>query len=132
MTYTSNPAQFAGIDEGGPVTPTVNQLPHWGESGASPPHMSAVEKSLPGGATTRSVPFAEPPYITLAEAAALIAVDERTLRRWASSDASLPVLRRGRVVRLHRARFLDWCGRQEPRSARRIAQAQRKAPECVV
>ena len=43
------------------------------------------------------------------------------------ADASMPVLGRGRVVRFPRERLLAWLERQEPRSARRSAQAQHKS-----
>jgi hypothetical protein len=45
-----------------------------------------------------------------------------------AATASMPVLRRGRVVRFPRERLLAWLERQEPRSARRSAHAQRTSP----
>jgi len=71
---------------------------------------------------------AEPVYLTAAQVAELIQVDEKTVLRWSLEDASMPVLRRGRVVRFPRERLLTWLERQEPRIARRSAQAQRKSP----
>jgi excisionase family DNA binding protein len=61
-----------------------------------------------------------PAYLTPAQAAELVAVSEKTILRWSIVDPSLPVLRRGRVVRIHRDRFLAWLERQEPRGSRRI------------
>jgi excisionase family DNA binding protein len=71
---------------------------------------------------------AEPEYLTALQVADLIQVDETTVLRWSVQDSSMPVLRRGRVVRFPRERLLTWLERQEPRSARRSAQAQRKSP----
>jgi excisionase family DNA binding protein len=71
---------------------------------------------------------AEPAYLTALQVAELLQVDEKTVLRWSLQDASMPVLRRGRVVRFPRERLLTWLERQEPRSARRSAQAQHKSP----
>jgi excisionase family DNA binding protein len=57
-------------------------------------------------------------YLTPAQAAELLQVSEKTITRWSLVDASMPVIRRGRVVRFHRGRLLDWLQRQEPRAAR--------------
>jgi excisionase family DNA binding protein len=70
----------------------------------------------------------EPAYLTALQVADLLQVDEKTVLRWSLRDASMPVLRRGRVVRFPRERLLVWLERQEPRIARRPAQAQRKSP----
>ena len=59
-------------------------------------------------------------YLTAAQVAEIVQVDEKTILRWSLEDASMPVLRRGRVVRFPRERLLAWLERQEPRS-RRIA-----------
>jgi excisionase family DNA binding protein len=69
---------------------------------------------------------AEPVYLTALQVADLLQVDEKTVLRWSLEDASMPVLRRGRVVRFPRERLLTWLERQEPRSARRSAQGQLK------
>jgi excisionase family DNA binding protein len=69
----------------------------------------------------------EPNYLTALQVAELLQVDEKTVLRWSLQDSSMPVLRRGRVVRFPRERLLTWLERQEPRSARRSAQAQHKS-----
>jgi len=51
-------------------------------------------------------------YITIEEAAELVSVDPKTLGRWSREDPTFPVLRRGRVVRVHRERYLAWLERQ--------------------
>ena len=61
----------------------------------------------------------EPVYLTALQVAELLQVDEKTVLRWSLQDASMPVLRRGRVVRFPRERLLAWLERQEPRAARR-------------
>lgn len=65
-------------------------------------------------------------YLTALQVADLLQVDEKTVLRWSLPDASMPVLRRGRVVRFPRERLLTWPERQEPRKSRRSAQAQHK------
>ena len=64
----------------------------------------------------------EPVYFTASQVADLLQVDEKTVLRWSLQDASMPVLRRGRVVRFARERLLVWLERQEPRAARRRPQ----------
>jgi excisionase family DNA binding protein len=61
----------------------------------------------------------EPVYLTARQVADLVRVAEKTVLRWSLQDASMPVLRRGRVVRFPRERLLTWLERQEPRAARR-------------
>ena len=61
----------------------------------------------------------EPVYLTASQVADLLQVDEKTVQRWSLQDASMPVLRRGRVVRFPRERLIAWLERQEPRAARR-------------
>jgi excisionase family DNA binding protein len=61
----------------------------------------------------------EPIYLTARQVADLVRVAEKTVLRWSLQDASMPVLRRGRVVRFRRERLLVWLERQEPRAARR-------------
>jgi excisionase family DNA binding protein len=63
-------------------------------------------------------------YLTAAQVAEIVQVDEKTILRWSLEDASMPVLRRGRVVRFPRDRLLAWLERQEPRN-RRIEGAKR-------
>ncbi len=72
------------------------------------------------------VKSAEPAYLTPVQVAELLQVDTKTVSRWSLEDGSMPVLRRGRVVRFPRERLLAWLERQEPRSARRITQGSRK------
>jgi excisionase family DNA binding protein len=67
---------------------------------------------------------AEPFYLSASQVAELVQVDEKTVLRWSLEDASMPVLRRGRVVRFPRERLLTWLERQEPRAS---AQGRRKA-----
>jgi excisionase family DNA binding protein len=82
--------------------------------------------SLPPGALDPAVAAkaageTEPVYLTAAEVAELLRVDEKTVSRWSLEDASMPVLRRGRVVRFHRERLMLWLERQEPRGSRQLA-----------
>src|SRR5262245_43374121 len=73
---------------------------------------------------------AEPAYLTALQVADLLQVDEKTVLRWSLQDASMPVLRRGRVVRFPRERLIAWLERQEPRGARRSKRsASRAIPE---
>jgi excisionase family DNA binding protein len=65
-----------------------------------------------------------PLYLSASQVAELIQVDEKTVLRWSLEDATMPVLRRGRVVRFPRERLLTWLERQEPRGS---AQGRRKA-----
>ncbi len=60
-----------------------------------------------------------PIYLTARQVADLVRVAEKTVLRWSLQDTSMPVLRRGRVVRFPRERLLVWLERQEPRAARR-------------
>jgi len=83
----------------------------------------ALEMSEPAREQLKT---AEPAYLTALQVADLLQVDEKTVLRWSLQDASMPVLRRGRVVRFPRERLLAWLERHEPRSARRTAQAQHK------
>lgn len=84
----------------------------------------ALETSEPAREQTETT---EPVYLTAMQVAELLQVDEKTVLRWSLEDASMPVLRRGRVIRFPRERLLAWLERQEPRSARRPAQAQHKS-----
>jgi len=69
----------------------------------------------------------EPPYLTAEQVAEMLQVDAKTVSRWSLEDPSMPVLRRGRVVRFPRERLMAWLERQEPPSARRSARTERKA-----
>ena len=68
-------------------------------------------------------------YLTIEQAAQLVSVDPKTLSRWSREDVSLPVLRRGRVVRLPKADFLNWLEKQtrRPRAPRGAPKAQHAA-----
>ena len=68
-------------------------------------------------------------YLTAEQVADMLQVDAKTVSRWSLEDPSMPVLRRGRVVRFPRERLMAWLERQEPRSARRSARVQRNAAE---
>ena len=57
-------------------------------------------------------------YLNAAQVAEIVQVDPKTILRWSLEDASMPVLRRGRVVRFPRERLLAWLERQEPRRRR--------------
>jgi excisionase family DNA binding protein len=70
-------------------------------------------------------PRSAPAYLTAAQVAELLQVSEKTVTRWSLEDSSMPVLRRGRVVRFERAPLLAWLSRQS-RSARRVTQGSRK------
>ena len=61
----------------------------------------------------------QPVYLTPAQAAELLQVNVRTISRWSLEDASMPVLRRGRVVRFPREALLAWLKRQERRNGSR-------------
>jgi excisionase family DNA binding protein len=63
-------------------------------------------------------------YLTPNQVADLLNVNVTTVARWSLVDASMPVLRRGRVVRFHRERLMEWLQRQEPKGARHSAQRQ--------
>jgi hypothetical protein len=56
-------------------------------------------------------------YLNAAQVAEIVQVDPKTILRWSLEDASMPVLRRGRVVRFPRERLLAWLQRQKPRSS---------------
>jgi excisionase family DNA binding protein len=84
-----------------------------------------IECTLDEGAVREpareQIKTAAPAYLTASQVSDLIQVDEKTVLRWSLQDASMPVLRRGRVVRFPRERLLAWLERQEPRGARRSA-----------
>ena len=63
-------------------------------------------------------PAADSVYLNAAQVAEIVQVDPKTILRWSLEDASMPVLRRGRVVRFPRERLLAWLERHEPRKRR--------------
>src|SRR5215510_2263559 len=69
----------------------------------------------------------DPLYLTAEQVADMLQVDAKTVSRWSLEDPSMPVLRRGRVIRFHRERLMAWLERQEPRLARRSTRAPREA-----
>jgi excisionase family DNA binding protein len=75
----------------------------------------------PKGSNAPQPEAAEPIYITVAEAARLASVSERTLYRWASQDSSIPLLRVEGTVRIHKARWLRWLEDHVQGSRRRLS-----------
>ncbi len=65
-------------------------------------------------------------YLSAQQVADLVQVSAKTITRWSLEDPSMPVFRRGRVVRFPKEPVLAWFRRQESRSSRRVAQEQRK------
>ena len=92
--------------------------------GGTPPTVAADVQP-----TSRDAAAPDPIYLTAEQVADMLQVDAKTVSRWSLEDPSMPVLRRGRVVRFPRERLLAWLERQEPRSARRTARAQRDTAE---
>ena len=68
-----------------------------------------------------------PVYLTVQQVAEMLAVNQRSLLRWAAQDASMPASRFGRVIRFERAALLRWLERKKPRNARQIAQGPAQA-----
>jgi excisionase family DNA binding protein len=104
---------------------------HFTESGASPPELDTELKrqqnGLPAASSgAHSARSSAGDYLTPQQVADLLQIDEKTISRWSLQDPTMPVFRRGRVVRFQRERLMAWLERQEPRSARRAAQGQRK------
>ena len=91
-----------------PPTPTISPSPGTSRYTSSQPDCPTVDAV----------------YLTAAQVAKIVQVDEKTVLRWSLEDASMPVLRRGRVIRFHRERLLAWLQRQEPRAS---AHGRRKA-----
>jgi len=52
-------------------------------------------------------------YLTPAQVAQLLKVSPKTISRWALQDASMPVLRLGRVVRFPEQRLMVWLQQRE-------------------
>ena len=57
---------------------------------------------------TERVESALPVFMTAADVATMLQVDVKSVYRWASSDASMPAVRVGGVVRFDRERLLAW------------------------
>ena len=72
-------------------------------------------------------PERTPAYLSAEQLAELVQVSAKTITRWSLEDPTMPVFRRGRVVRFPTEPVFAWLRRQESRSARRAAQAQRKS-----
>ncbi len=93
---------------------------------------SSLERTPDDGVVSvparEQIETAEPAYLTALQVADLLQVDEKTVLRWSLQDASMPVLRRGRIVRFPRERLLAWLERQEPRCARRSARSAQATP----
>jgi excisionase family DNA binding protein len=99
---------------------------HFTESGASPPAPDTGLGRQEQSPSETSSGAHSAHYLTPQQVADLLQIDEKTVSRWSLQDPTMPVFRRGRVVRFQRERLMAWLERQEPRSARRAAQAQRK------
>lgn len=72
------------------------------------------------------IPTVEPSYLTAAELAHLLNVDDKTVYRWAQQEPSMPVLRIKGVVRFPRERVLRWLadheqGQARPRGSRAVS-----------
>ena len=61
---------------------------------------------------------ATPAYLTPAQVAELLQVSSKTVSRWALEDASMPVLRLGRVVRFPREELMRWMRRHLTQGSR--------------
>jgi excisionase family DNA binding protein len=70
-----------------------------------------------------------PEWLSVQQVADLIGVDAKTVARWSRSDVSMPVLRRGRVVRFRADLLNNWLEAQLPRAARARAQRTQSAPD---
>ena len=100
---------------------------------SKPAETQPINYTLDDGAasepTREQIKTAEPAwYLTALQVAELLQVDEKTVLRWSLQDPTMPVLRRGRVIRFPRERLLAWLERQEPRGARRCARSAKAAP----
>ena len=98
--------------------------PQLTQSYGQPP--TATADVQPAG---RDAAAPDPLYLTAEQVADMLQVDAKTVSRWSLEDPSMPVLRRGRVIRFHRERLMAWLERQEPRLARRSTRAQRDTAE---
>ena len=52
-------------------------------------------------------------YLTPSQVAELLQISEKTVSRWSLEDASMPCIRRGRVVRFPREALMAWLARQD-------------------
>ena len=68
-----------------------------------------------GAQQTSSTPVE---YLTAQDVASLLRVDDKTILRWSLEDATMPVLKRGRLVRFPKARLLAWLRAKERPTAR--------------
>jgi excisionase family DNA binding protein len=71
---------------------------------------------------------AAPVYLDTQQVADMLGVDAKTVTRWSRSDPSMPVLRRGRVIRFPRHRLEAWLDAQLPRASRTRSTTQPAAP----
>jgi excisionase family DNA binding protein len=70
-------------------------------------------------ATRGQIETGERIYLTAAELAHLLQVDDKTVYRWAQTEPSMPVLRIRGVVRFPRERVLQWLADHEQGQSRR-------------
>ena len=73
-----------------------------------------------------------PAYLTAAQVGELLQVSEKSVYRWAASDASLPTLRIAGTVRFPRERLLTWLRDREqgrPRTRSQVRSLSKPAPK---
>jgi excisionase family DNA binding protein len=68
---------------------------------------------------------ATPQYLTAAQVAELLQVDDATVYRWASQDASMPATRIASTVRFEAAALHRWLAARTQRSRRPLIHNQR-------
>jgi len=101
---------------------------HWRENIAPQPTTARTEAATgllckpwltgPVDCSTQREDMVSITWLDVQQVANLLGVDPKTITRWSRSDPTMPVLRRGRVVRF-RADLLDsWLESQLPRAAR--------------
>jgi excisionase family DNA binding protein len=71
------------------------------------------ERSISVSATGNQLEPGLPAYLTPAQVAELLQVSEKTVSRWHLEDASMPCIKRGKVVRFPRAALMEWLARQD-------------------
>jgi len=54
-----------------------------------------------------------PAYLTPKDVAQLLQISEKTVSRWHLEDASMPCIKRGKVVRFPREALMAWLARQD-------------------
>src|SRR2546427_4105488 len=81
--------------------------------------MKSLEKGEHPTTSLACLRVSEPLYLTIAQAARLVGASERTVYRWAETEPTMPVLRVGGIVRIHRVRFLRWLEEHEQGRRRR-------------